>query len=188
MTAAKKMTIKSLAEEFEKLKEEVEELRPLKQKVAMLEEKLQKVYCDKQVDDKEESGRKNFECKKCDTVVESLKELKKHRTKHPTEIKCTKCSETFTKNSDLEEHIENVHIEKEKYKCDECEKTFVLKWRLKKHLNIHSSPDIKGCHYFNNGKICPFESLGCMFAHRLMGNCKFNIKCTKNLCSFQHGK
>ena len=45
ITAVKKMTIRSLAKEFEKLKEEVEELRPLKQKVAELEEKPPKVLC-----------------------------------------------------------------------------------------------------------------------------------------------
>jgi hypothetical protein len=36
------MTIKILADKFEKLKEEVRELRPLKQKVVFLEEKLEK--------------------------------------------------------------------------------------------------------------------------------------------------
>ena len=42
MSAAKKLTLRSLAEEFDKLKEEVIELRPLKQKVVELEEQLKK--------------------------------------------------------------------------------------------------------------------------------------------------
>ena len=43
MTAGKKMTVKSLAEEFQKLKQEVEELWSLKHKVAKLERKIKKV-------------------------------------------------------------------------------------------------------------------------------------------------
>ena len=185
----KKMTIRMLADEFEKLKEEVQELRPLKQKVAELEDKLKKVYCDQHldVDNEEDKSKKYWKCKRCETSVKSAKDLKKHiKNKHPAEINCTKCEETFPKYSDLEEHIKNIHLEKDKYKCDECGKSFVLKWRLKKHLTIHSDQDIKGCHYFNNQKTCPFETLGCMFAHKLMGECKFKKKCNNKLCSYQH--
>ena len=123
MTAIKKMTVKNLAEEFEKLREEVYELRPLKKKVAELEELLKKVMVDKQVDvdDRVESSRPNFKCKKCEVSPKSVKELNQHiKDKHPQEIKCRKCSESFTKNSDLEVHIRNVHTEKEKYECEEC--------------------------------------------------------------------
>ena len=42
MSAAKKITLKSHAEEFEKLKEEVIELRHLKKKGVELEEELKK--------------------------------------------------------------------------------------------------------------------------------------------------
>ena len=55
----KKLTLKVLAEEFEKLKEEVEELRPLKQKVVELEECLKKVKFDKGNDTGESSPREN---------------------------------------------------------------------------------------------------------------------------------
>ena len=185
--AATKMTIKNLAEEFKKLKDEVQELRPLKQKVADLEEKLEKAIKDKTIDVEKESPEMLLKCQKCERSFESMKELKKHfKEKHPGETKCEICSETFTKNSDLEIHIKNLHTEKESYRCEECGKTFALKWRLKKHSSIHSSSDIKGCHYFNNGKTCPFESLGCMFAHKLMGICKFEKGCKNKLCSFQH--
>ena len=47
MSAAKKITLKSLSEEFEKLKEEVIELRPLKKKVVELYEELKKVNSDR---------------------------------------------------------------------------------------------------------------------------------------------
>ena len=114
MTAAKKMTIKILAEEFEKLKEEVRELRPLKQKVLDLEEKLEKATSDKRVDVEEETSGMLLKCKTCERSFESVKELKKHhKEKHPGEIKCVICSEIFAKNSDLETHIKSLHTEKE---------------------------------------------------------------------------
>jgi hypothetical protein len=33
---------------------------------------------------------------------------------------------------------------------------------------------------------CPFEEMGCMFAHETSDMCKFDKKCTRNLCSFGH--
>ena len=101
-------------------------------------------------------------------------------------VKCKVCEEAFTKNSDLELHLKNVHEEKENHECDKCGKTFVLKWRLKKHMGIHDSPELKGCHYFNNNKKCPYESIGCMFSHQFSGLCKYEKLCKNELCSFQH--
>ena len=31
-----------------------------------------------------------------------------------------------------------------------------------------------------------FEVIGCMFEHTLSGSCKYEDKCTKKLCVFQH--
>jgi hypothetical protein len=61
---AKKINLKTLAEEFGKLKEEVIELRPLKQKVAELDECLKKVNNDKVIDTGESSPKENVKCKK----------------------------------------------------------------------------------------------------------------------------
>ena len=47
MSAAKKITLKSLAEDLENLKEEVLELRPLKKKVVELKEELKRVNSDR---------------------------------------------------------------------------------------------------------------------------------------------
>ena len=51
---------------------------------------------------------------------------------------------------------------------------------------VYTSENIKKCHYFNNKKKCPFEDLGCMFAHRDSEICKFDQMCSKNLCSYKH--
>jgi hypothetical protein len=45
---------------------------------------------------------------------------------------------------------------------------------------------LKGCHYFNNNKKCPYESIGCMFSHQFSGLCKYEKFCKNELCSFQH--
>ena len=48
------------------------------------------------------------------------------------------------------------------------------------------TPNIKFCHYFNNGKICPFEKLGCMFSHQDSEICYFGVRCMNKLCQFKH--
>ena len=53
-------------------------------------------------------------------------------------------------------------------------------------MGIHYSSVIKGCHYFNNYKTCPYESIGCMFSHQLSGMCKYKKLCKNELCPFQH--
>ena len=208
MSAAKKMTVKNLSEEFFKLKDEVTELASLKNKIFELENSLKQCNDEKEIlkakfealeqkvnnvghaskkdqSDKIHSRNKNecqkcdesfiskndlkkhmiekhnsLKCKKCETPVESEKELKKHiKDKHPVEVKCKVCDESFTKNSDLEVHLKNLHKERESHECDQCGKSFVLEWRLKKHMSIHYSFEIKGCHYFNNDKECLYENI-----------------------------
>ena len=63
---------------------------------------------------------------------------------------------------------------------------FFLNWRLKKHEALHTSQITRNCHYFNNNKRCPFDDLGCMFAHRESDICKFDQVCSKSLCSYKH--
>ena len=48
------------------------------------------------------------------------------KNKHPVEVKCKVCEESFTKNSDLEVHLKNLHKERENHECDQCGKSFVL--------------------------------------------------------------
>ena len=45
---------------------------------------------------------------------------------------------------------------------------------------------VQNCHYFNNGKMCPFEELGCKLLHVFARNCKFGERCNKRLCPRRH--
>ena len=76
------------------------------------------------------------------------------------------------------------HEAEKPYKCNLCDKAFYMKWRLGKHLKQHESFDAKFCHYFNNGKFCPFEEHGCMFKHENAQFCNKKLLCRTPLCQF----
>ena len=187
-----RLTIKILSEEVDK------ELKKLKQIVTSLENRLdgseQKVkYLEEKLAQKagetENLDEMHIKCKFCEETFISKRNLKKHlRDSHPIQIKCNDCTEIFVKNSDLEVHLEEQHVRSMEYKCDKCDKKFALKWRLKKHLEVHSKENTKFCHYFNNEKYCPYERIGCKFLHQNSSICYFGKRCANNLCQFRHSE
>jgi hypothetical protein len=127
-----------------------------------------------------------LECDKCDYFCIRKYDMRKHMIGKHKELcqakKCNVCDKTFLENCDLETHIKDNH-EAKTFKCDECGKTFVLKWRLRKHLSVHTTE--KYYHYFNNEKVCPFEEIGCKFRHEPSTTCKFK-QCNNLLCQYRH--
>ena len=89
-------------------------------------------------------------------------------------VKCNLCTETYSRIIDLEIHIKNCHEEHQAYQCDYCEKTFTLRWRLRKHMRIHTVKNVKPCHYFNRNEKCPFNEFGCKFLHAVSNDCKLS--------------
>ena len=57
-------------------------------------------------------------------------------------VKCRHCEETFSRNCDLEKHMDE-HENGKGFKCNTCEKTFHLKWRLNKHEKNHNENGVK---------------------------------------------
>ena len=168
------------------MKEQVKEIPFLKQKLLEFE----KVFNNLKLSENsisEESLKEMTKCVQCDKSFDDKKKLKKHlRETHPRQIKCKSCDKVFSENCELEFHIKTDHVERPEYGCDLCGKKFVLKWRLAKHLQNHTSKSTKKCHYFNNGKICPYEDIGCMFAHETSDMCRFGQVCANKLCSYKH--
>ena len=100
-------------------------------------------------------------------------------------MKCKECNDEFTRNCDLEAHLEGHKREKE-FKCEVCGKGFYLNWRLRRHKEVHQTQsNARFCHYFNNSKPCPYEDIGCMFIHSKAGKCKV-ASCSFSLCQFEH--
>jgi hypothetical protein len=76
---------------------------------------------------------------------------------------CNLCTMKYAKVSDLERHIKSVHKDHEKFECENGKKSFVTKWRLDKHVKMHSKLHLRECHYFKSKSYCSFEELGCKF-------------------------
>ena len=192
MTGEKKQTMKSLSQEILILKEQVKEIDPLKQKVLELIEMIKNLNIKENNEERnsfQEIPQVVIKCKLCEIAFETKTKLKKHiKETHPSKIECQKCDKVFTKNCQLEVHIKNQHDIEKEYTCELCDKTFVLKWRFLKHQESHTDPTRRKCHYFNNEKDCPYEKIGCMFAHEASEICKFGKMCCKKLCSYQHTK
>ena len=47
---------------------------------------------------------------------------------------CEKCNKTFKWKSNLDRHIDNIHMESERSDCQECDKTFTQNYSLKRHV------------------------------------------------------
>ena len=103
---------------------------------------------------------------------------------HRENIECKVCGDKFDETFKLEVHLKEHDVET--FKCELCDKTFHLKWRLNKHIQAHAMLNVKTCHYFNNGKLCPFDAVGCMFKHEKSDECRFLQNCKNKLCPFQH--
>ena len=103
----KKMSIKSLTEEFEIMnKVMLEEVSNLKETV----KELQKAVQELKGNNPENASRRAIKCRNCESTFETIKNLKKHSSEnHPSEVKCVSCDKTFLKNCELELHIKAAH-------------------------------------------------------------------------------
>ena len=152
------------------------------EKVKILAQNLQnfEIIC------KENSEVLVYKCKKCEANFPCKKKLKDHVQKnHFSENKCNECGESFKEHWKFEQHLKE-HGMKKEFECGECKKTFYTRWRREKHLEIHGTQMEKFCHYFNNGKVCPYEEFGCKFKYEESDECSFQERCLKRLCQYRH--
>ena len=88
--------------------------------------------------------------------------------------------------SDLERHIKSVHEDHEKFECENCNKSFVTKWRLEKHVKMHSKLNLRECHYYKSKSYCPFDDLGCKFGHKKVEDTDEIIDDTNEMVNDSH--
>jgi len=88
---------------------------------------------------------------------------------HAKRVDCPFCQEQFDEHWKLEIHI-RMHEEAESFPCDICNKIFHAKWRLKMHVKNHFRKDLKTCKYFKKGQFCPYQEVGCKFAHEAVNH------------------
>ena len=156
-----KMTVRSLSEELNVMKEQMKEFESLKIKFKVLETEVKLLRG-------QEEGTKmpknKIECKDCGKSFASKTVLKKHVAQvHPKVVECKHCDQTFSYNHELEVHVKEHGVENE-FKCEVCNKEFYLEWRLKKHMAVHSH-QTKLCKYFSRKMPCPFDIIACKFKH-----------------------
>ena len=92
-----------------------------------------------------------------------------------------KVSLNVGEESQLEKH-NKTH---KKFECDDCDSIFKREGTLEKHVQAAHEDVTLFCHYFNNGKDCPYED-ECIFVHEESDVCKFGNGCERLLCMYQH--
>ena len=105
------------------------------------------------------------QCNMCGESMQNNDALRKHkRSYHGKTETYNHCGKVFHVRADFEKHMDDHNGEKP-FKCETCGRGFYLEWRLKKHTEIPATYKmIRKCHYFNNGRVCPFEAVGCKFS------------------------
>ena len=175
------MATRKLEAEFMNLKKEFIRLQNLIQNLPDKQRDLEKKYENFLL----KQRKTNSKCRKCGDKFQVLGQLQKHKEEgcSSEKLKCDECDKCFKDEQKLKEHKESKHT---RFECDCCDKEFKYEALLEKHKEAaHENVELY-CHYFNNGKDCPFED-ECIFLHEESVNCRFGKNCERNLCMYQHG-
>ncbi len=89
-------------------------------------------------------------CDKCPLKFRTNRHLLMHCAKeHGDKVKCKLCDKSYTSDSNLREHMKNVHEHLDpatlKHPCETCGKTFKSRHYLNSHLKIHNDGPFKIC-------------------------------------------
>ena len=181
-----KKTSKNLDSEYSNLKNLFVDMQEKFKALNDKHEELEKKYgvLEKKYDDVISKKSNVFRCDECEETFTTLTNLGKHRKSHQPSIwsyPCDDCEKVFNEEWKL-----NAHAKKHtKYRCEICEKTFKYEDAKAKHNKIVHENMKLYCHYFNNGKNCPFAK-ECVFIHEVSDKCKYGKVCEREMCTFRH--
>lgn len=87
------------------------------------------------------SHKSEFQCQMCGKGFVSLFALRKHKQSHVrnTPHRCTKCHLSFTRSTELAEHM--VTHRDENFPCDLCDETFSCKTSRAEHRKMHTEQE-----------------------------------------------
>ena len=145
--AAKKLTVRDLASEVEKLTElnnkKDDLIKALDEKIIMLQTWAQENFSSicKKISENDQLHFKNEKIleKEVGDINVKLVESKSKQVeeKQAKQVKCKECTLSFSKIQCLKKHILVVHPKL--IKCDQCDETFDQNWKLEDHLKIHTN-------------------------------------------------
>ena len=95
----------------------------------------------------------------------------------PQVFKCDQCTKEFNEEWKMKAHKKK----HKKFQCEQCEKNFESLDIKKKHVLIYHENTKLYCHFFNNGKTCPYDER-CVFMH------EDSKICERESCMFKHRK
>ena len=131
-----------------------------------------------------EKATSNFECNKCDKSSVGKAKVTKPLGDHVNlnlHFKCDLCEHIFSEKWKMEAHMKTCKTSR----CELCYKTFKYEDLKKKHTLITHEGFKMYCHFFNNGKTCPYDQ-DCVFLHEHSTICKYGPVCERLYCMFKH--
>ena len=173
-----KKTVKDLDSELTQVKDQFKDLEAKFHLLYEKHEVLEKKY-------EEVTTKKEFKCDGCDKHFTSVGKLRRHERTHKSTsraFQCEKCEIVCNEEWKLKAHSK-MHA---KYSCEICDKTFKNEETKSKHKRIVHENLKLYCHYFNNGKDCPYQE-EFIFLHEASKSCKYGGVCERQLCMFRHG-
>ncbi|KAG5892486.1 hypothetical protein JTB14_015396 [Gonioctena quinquepunctata] len=134
----------------------------------------------------------HMECDICCKMLPSKRALTKHQTQHNKRYHCEICGNSYSKKSNLEDHI-NTHTDKKTFECTICNKKMSTKNALRQHLYLHSKLEkkqyqcqvcgktfSKNFHLINHSRIHsgekPFECEYCKKTFRVKNSYRMHVR------------
>ena len=128
-----------------------------------------------------------MECGNCDKSWDTTNCMRNNELSNQNEeSKCMLCQEEFREAVNLEDHLVRIHHKHRNFVCNKCNADFVMKQSFRKHIQGHHISSRRTCHYYNNEKDCPFQTVGCRFLHDKATLCRYGDQCSLSKCQYRH--